>query len=54
MPISDPQKRKIAAHHLLYKTVCRNCGALNPFRAKKCRRCHCKDLRQKKREVGKR
>jgi large subunit ribosomal protein L40e len=53
MPIGDPFKRKIAQYHLLYKTICRKCGALNPYRAKKCRRCHCKDMRNKKREVGK-
>jgi ubiquitin-large subunit ribosomal protein L40e len=53
MPIGDPIKRKIAAHYLLYKSVCRRCGALNPYNAKKCRRCRGKDLRQKRREVGK-
>ncbi|MHA1339993.1 MAG: 50S ribosomal protein L40e [Promethearchaeota archaeon] len=52
MPIKDPIKRKIAAYHLLYKSVCRRCGALNPLKAKKCRRCHGKDLRPKRREVG--
>ncbi|MFX0074332.1 MAG: 50S ribosomal protein L40e [Candidatus Hermodarchaeota archaeon] len=53
MPIDDPYKRKIARHHLLMKTVCRKCGALNPVRAKKCRRCRSKDLRLKKRELQK-
>ncbi len=53
MPIGDPIKRKIAAQYLLYKQVCRKCGALNPYKATKCRRCHGKDLRPKKREVGK-
>ncbi|MHA1820306.1 MAG: 50S ribosomal protein L40e [Promethearchaeota archaeon] len=54
MPITDPIKRKIAQRHLLYKSVCRHCGALNPLGAKKCRRCHRKNLRPKKRERGKR
>jgi large subunit ribosomal protein L40e len=53
MPIDDPYKRKIARHHLLMKTVCRKCGALNPVKAKKCRRCRSKDLRLKKRELQK-
>ena len=52
-PIDDPYKRKIARHHLLEKSVCRRCGALNPIRARKCRICHGKDLRQKNRETSK-
>ncbi|MHA1294508.1 MAG: 50S ribosomal protein L40e [Promethearchaeota archaeon] len=52
-PIDDPFKRKIARYHLLEKSVCRRCGALNPLRAKKCRRCHGKDLRLKRREASK-
>ncbi|MEE9378763.1 MAG: 50S ribosomal protein L40e [Candidatus Lokiarchaeia archaeon] len=50
-PIDDPTKRRIARYHLLEKTVCRRCGALNPLRAKKCRRCRGKDLRLKRREL---
>ncbi|MHA1699787.1 MAG: 50S ribosomal protein L40e [Promethearchaeota archaeon] len=53
MPIKDPFARKIAQYHLLYVQICRKCGAKNPFSAKKCRRCHSKRLRQKKREVRK-
>lgn len=52
-PIDDPVKRKIARYHLLEKSVCRSCGALNPIKAKKCRRCHGKDLRLKKRDLSK-
>jgi large subunit ribosomal protein L40e len=52
-PIDDPEKRKIARYHLLEKTVCRRCGAINPVKAKKCRRCHGKDLRLKSRELAK-
>ena len=52
-PIDDLEKRRIARFHLLEKSVCRKCGALNPIRAKKCRRCRSKDLRLKKRELVK-
>jgi len=52
-PIDDLDKRRIARYHLLEKSVCRRCGALNPVRAKKCRRCHGKDLRLKKRDLTK-
>lgn len=52
-PIDDLEKRKIARYHLLNKSVCRRCGALNPVRAKKCRRCRGKDLRLKKKELSK-
>ncbi|MBD3254089.1 MAG: 50S ribosomal protein L40e [Candidatus Lokiarchaeota archaeon] len=53
MPIEDPFKRKIVRYHLLEKSVCRRCGALNPLKAKKCRRCRGKDLRIKKRDLQK-
>jgi len=53
MPSSDPQLHKIASYWNLYKTVCRKCGALNDFHAKKCRHCHSTRLRQKKREAKK-
>ncbi|MHA1466724.1 MAG: 50S ribosomal protein L40e [Promethearchaeota archaeon] len=53
MPIDDPEKRKIARYHLLEKSVCRRCGALNPPKAVKCRRCHAKDLRPKKKDLTK-
>ncbi|MFX0187722.1 MAG: 50S ribosomal protein L40e [Candidatus Hodarchaeota archaeon] len=52
-PLDDPVKRKIAQYHLLLKSVCRRCGALNPPRATKCRRCHGKDLREKKKDLQK-
>lgn len=53
MPVADPDKRRIALHHLLYVTICRDCGAKNPFKATKCRRCRGKDLRPKRRELTK-
>ena len=52
-PLDDPVKRKIAQYHLLFKSVCRRCGALNPLKATKCRRCRGKDLRMKKRDLRK-
>ncbi|MFW9935160.1 MAG: 50S ribosomal protein L40e [Candidatus Thorarchaeota archaeon] len=51
MPVADPEKRRIALRHLLYVTICRDCGAKNPFNATKCRRCHRKNLRPKRREL---
>ncbi len=53
MPLDDPEKKRIARHHLLMKSICRDCGSRNPPKAKKCRRCHSKDLRPKKRELPK-
>jgi large subunit ribosomal protein L40e len=49
MPIADIEKRRLAQHYLLYKSVCRYCGATNPLKAKKCRKCNTKDLRPKRR-----
>ncbi|WXG42936.1 MAG: 50S ribosomal protein L40e [Promethearchaeati archaeon SRVP18_Atabeyarchaeia-1] len=53
MPIGDPEKRRIAAQHLLYFKICRTCGSKNPISAKRCRNCHRSDLRLKKRELSK-
>ncbi len=53
MPITDPDKKYIAAHSLLYVNICRKCGARNPQDAKKCRICKSTSLRPKKREIGK-
>jgi|APFre7841882590_1041340.scaffolds.fasta_scaffold250377_2 large subunit ribosomal protein L40e len=49
MPIADIEKRRLAQHYLLYKSVCRYCGATNPLKAKKCRKCKSDDLRPKRR-----
>ncbi|MGV9103714.1 MAG: 50S ribosomal protein L40e [Candidatus Thorarchaeota archaeon] len=46
-PVADLEKRRLAQHYLLYKSVCRDCGATNPPKAKKCRKCKGKDLRPK-------
>ncbi|MBS7251800.1 MAG: 50S ribosomal protein L40e [Candidatus Freyarchaeota archaeon] len=53
MPIGDPDKRRIAATHLLYVKVCRKCYARNALYATKCRRCKSKRLRLKKRVATK-
>ncbi|MEE8181979.1 MAG: hypothetical protein V3T87_01550, partial [Candidatus Thorarchaeota archaeon] len=49
MPVADIEKRRLAQHYLLYKSVCRYCGATNPLKAKRCRKCKTKDLRPKRR-----
>ncbi len=51
MPILDPLKKTIAQKHRLYMKICRECGARNAENAIKCRRCHSKNLRWKKREI---
>lgn len=52
MPITDPAKAQIVKNRILNKKVCRNCGALNAPTAIKCRRCHSKNLRLKKKELA--
>jgi len=53
LPVTDPEKREIAARHLFHVKICMNCGAKNPPRAEKCRRCKSRRLRWKKRAKGK-
>lgn len=48
MSLRDPFKLELARRHLVYKTVCRDCGATNPPRATKCRKCRSKNLRPKR------
>jgi len=51
LPYAKPMARFPEAEaRLLMKKVCMKCGALNPMRAEKCRRCRSKDLRPKARE----
>ncbi len=50
MPISDPEKLRIAQQRRLMVKICRKCGARNPASAEKCRRCRSKNLRWKRRE----
>ncbi|WP_236751221.1 50S ribosomal protein L40e [Acidianus sp. HS-5] len=51
MPLTDPEKVKIVQERVFIKKVCRNCGALNSIKATKCRRCHSRNLRIKKKEL---
>ena len=48
MPVTDPEKLRIALEHRFGYLICRKCGARNPPRAEKCRRCKSKNLRPKK------
>ncbi|MEM2141728.1 MAG: 50S ribosomal protein L40e [Candidatus Thorarchaeota archaeon] len=48
MPVADIEKRRLAQHYILQKSVCRTCGATNPLTARKCRKCKTRDLRPKK------
>jgi large subunit ribosomal protein L40e len=52
MPISDPAKAQIVTRRILTKKVCRQCGAINAPGAVKCRRCHSRNLRPKRKEVA--
>ncbi|MCC6015488.1 MAG: 50S ribosomal protein L40e [Desulfurococcaceae archaeon] len=51
MPLTDPELIKIVEKRLLNKKVCRNCGALNPPSATRCRRCRSSNLRPKKKAL---
>ncbi|MEM3010469.1 MAG: 50S ribosomal protein L40e [Candidatus Bathyarchaeia archaeon] len=51
MPITDPFKKTIAQKRRLYMKICRECGVRNALTAIKCRKCHSKNLRLKKREL---
>ncbi|RLI28483.1 50S ribosomal protein L40e [Candidatus Bathyarchaeota archaeon] len=50
MPLRDPIKREIAQRRRLYVKICRNCGAKNPPKAERCRKCRSSNLRWKHRE----
>ena len=45
-------KKALAQKYRLHYKICRVCGARNPPTAVKCRRCHSKNLRWKKRHRG--
>jgi len=51
MSLRDPFKLQLARKHRLDKTVCRKCGATNPPGATKCRKCHSKKLRPKRKKI---
>ena len=48
MSLRDPMKIELARDHRIKKSVCRTCGATNPWNAIKCRKCHSKNLRAKR------
>ncbi|MBE0634281.1 50S ribosomal protein L40e [Candidatus Bathyarchaeota archaeon] len=48
MSLRDPVKIEIAREARIKKSVCRTCGATNPYNATKCRKCHSKNLRLKR------
>jgi large subunit ribosomal protein L40e len=48
MSLRDPAKIELAREHWIKKSVCRACGATNPWNATKCRKCHSKNLRMKR------
>ncbi|MFQ6051690.1 MAG: 50S ribosomal protein L40e [Candidatus Hydrothermarchaeota archaeon] len=52
MPIPQPELREIASKRLLNKKICRDCGAKNPWNAKRCRKCRGTNLRSKHKELG--
>ncbi len=53
MPVTDPVKSEIVRKRLLDKKICRKCGATNPPKAVKCRKCKSRNLRLKKKFGGK-
>ena len=52
MPVTDPEKKQIAQRERLYMKICFTCGARNPLRATRCRKCHNNYLRLKNRTLG--
>lgn len=52
MSIRDPFKLELARKYLVDFKICRDCGARNALKAVKCRKCRSKNLRLKKRKIG--
>ncbi|MEM0075517.1 MAG: 50S ribosomal protein L40e [Conexivisphaerales archaeon] len=53
MPIADAAKKQLAMERRLFFKICMNCGAKNPYSAKRCRKCGRSDtLRLKNRQTG--
>ncbi len=52
MPLTDHELMKIVMDRKLNKKICRRCGAINAYRAVKCRRCKSYDLRPRKLRFG--
>ena len=52
MPISDPEKKRIAQQARLVMKICFKCGARNDIAATRCRKCRNPYLRLKNRTLG--
>ena len=52
MPVTDPEKKRIASQARLRMKICFNCGCRNDILATRCRKCHNKYLRLKNRNLG--
>ncbi|AJZ75101.1 50S ribosomal protein L40e [Candidatus Nitrosotenuis cloacae] len=52
MPITDPEKKRIAQGARLHMKICLNCGVRNSMAATRCRKCRTQYLRLKNRTLG--
>jgi large subunit ribosomal protein L40e len=52
MPITDPEKKRIAQNARLVMKICFNCNARNDINATRCRKCRNPYLRLKNRTLG--
>jgi large subunit ribosomal protein L40e len=52
MPITDPEKKRIAQAARLHMKICLNCGGRNSMAASRCRKCRGSFLRLKNRTLG--
>ncbi|HUU48386.1 MAG TPA: 50S ribosomal protein L40e [Nitrosopumilaceae archaeon] len=52
MPITDPEKKRIAQQARLVMKICFNCNARNDINATRCRKCRNPYLRLKNRNLG--
>ena len=52
MPVTDPEKKRIAIQARLHMKICFNCGCRNDILATRCRKCRNGYLRLKDRNLG--
>lgn len=52
MPVTDPEKKRIASQARLRMKICFNCGCRNDILATRCRKCRNGYLRLKNRNLG--
>ena len=52
MPVTDPEKKRIATRALLRMKICFRCGCRNDILATRCRKCRNNYLRLKNRNLG--